>query len=88
MILHRAIAAGVVAPIWCHSFGPPGLRELLRRLTRLQLTMLHDRTDEQFTLNGIEKDFGCKGGHSSVCKNCTLRQNLCWDLVSYPGRLD
>jgi hypothetical protein len=62
MILHRAIAAGVVVPIWCHSFGAPGLRELLRRLTRLQLTMLHDRTDEQLTLNGIEKDFGCKGG--------------------------
>jgi len=67
MIRRRAIDAGVSAPVSCHSFRATGITVYLenkgssRQLRRLRLTnplaqqKLYDRTDDQLTLDEIEK---------------------------------
>ena len=67
MIRRGAIDAGVSAPVSCHSFRATGITVYLenkgssRQLRRLRLTnplaqqKLYDRTDDQLTLDEIEK---------------------------------
>jgi integrase/recombinase XerD len=64
MIRRRALAAGVFAPICCHSFRATGITVYLENNGTLETvaahesprtTKLYDRTDDQLTLDEIEK---------------------------------
>src|SRR5262249_7783406 len=67
MIRRRAIDAGVFAPVCCHSFGATGITVYLENNGTLETaqkiaahesprtTKLYDRTDDQLTLDEIEK---------------------------------
>ena len=75
MIRRRAIDAGVFAPVCCHSFRATGITVYLENKGTLEVaqkiaahesprtTKLYDRTDDQLTLDEIEKDFGLKNRH-------------------------
>jgi len=67
MIRRRAIDAGVFAPVWCHSFRATGITVYLENKETLETaqkiaahesprtTKLYDRTDDQLTVDEIEK---------------------------------
>ena len=67
MIRRRAIHAGVFAPVCCHSFRATGITVYLENKGTLETaqkiaahesprtTKLYDRTDDQLTLDEIEK---------------------------------
>ena len=67
MIRRRAIDAGVYAPVSCHSFRATGITVYLENKGTLETaqkiaahesprtTKLYDRTDDQLTLDEIEK---------------------------------
>jgi len=67
MIRRRAIDAGVFAPVCCHSFRATGITVYLENKGTLETaqkiaahesprtTKLYDRTDDQLTLDEIEK---------------------------------
>jgi integrase/recombinase XerD len=75
MIRRRAIDAGVFAPVCCHSFRATGIIVYLENKGTLEVaqkiavhesprtTKLYGRTDDQLTLDEIEKDFGLKNRH-------------------------
>ncbi len=67
MIRRRAVAAGIFAPVCCHSFRATGITVYLENNGTLETaqkiaahesprtTKLYDRTDDQLTLDEIEK---------------------------------
>jgi integrase/recombinase XerD len=67
MIRRRALAAGISAPVCCHSFRATGITVYLENNGTLETaqkiaahesprtTKLYDRTDDQLTLDEIEK---------------------------------
>ena len=67
MIRRRALAAGIFAPVCCHSFRATGITVYLENNGTLETaqkiaaheshrtTKLYDRTDNQLTLDEIEK---------------------------------
>jgi integrase/recombinase XerD len=67
MIRRRALAAGIFAPVCCHSFRATGITVYLENNGTLETaqkiaahesprtTKLYDRTDDQLTLDEIEK---------------------------------
>jgi integrase/recombinase XerD len=67
MIRRRALAAGICAPVCCHSFRATGITVYLENNGTLETaqkiaahesprtTKLYDRTDDQLTLDEIEK---------------------------------
>jgi integrase len=67
MVRHRAAAARICAPISCHSFRATGITNYLENGGMLETaqkiaahesprtTKLYDRTDDQLTLDEIER---------------------------------
>jgi integrase len=59
MIRRRALAAGIFAPVCCHSFRATGITVYLETAQKIaahespRTTKLYDRTDDQLTLDDL-----------------------------------